>query len=529
MNRGAALIGLLAIAAAYFVIRPAAYAAVVSSAGVLLFLSCLKAEYRRDMEGRALFAVVAMPLIAWSLPNIWLLYIVMGFWVPLLAGRRERLVGVYLFTLLLLPPLDIAVTIGSLRLFELGVLKALGLGAAFAIWRSSGRRSVPLACDGWVAAMLMVFCFAWSRDTAVTNYFRNGINIALSLGLPYYILSRGVRSMDELRTAMRWFACGGMALSTELIFETVRVWPIYNQLYDLYGVPINLLIHTRGGLLRPGGPFLEATSVAMVLAMCLTAMLLLRRDFRSNLHHMALLVVNFIGLSVPQSRGAWIGFFLSLAATELFRKRYRALLTKVVMIGCSVALVFAVAHSSVTLQDSLGLSGGSKETSDYRRRLFTRGQEEFWHSPIIGFSTPELEWRLADMRQGEGIIDLVNTYLWIALVSGATGLSVFFCLFGNTMRRLWRMRRRLTDPSALDSAAFAFGCLVMQAEMLFFTSFGDRPAILLFGVFGFAAALFTAARVPAVAPAMPSLPSLPSAPPLATLPQAPKLAWAAGE
>ncbi|MBK7764889.1 MAG: hypothetical protein IPI44_01580 [Sulfuritalea sp.] len=37
---------------------------------------------------------------------------------------------------------------------------------------------------------------------------------------------------------------------------------------------------------------------------------------------------------------------------------------------------------------------------------------------------------LEELRQGQGIIDLVNSYLSIALSSGLVGLSLFACFFG---------------------------------------------------------------------------------------------------
>jgi F0F1-type ATP synthase assembly protein I len=43
-------------------------------------------------------------------------------------------------------------------------------------------------------------------------------------------------------------------------------------------------------------------------------------------------------------------------------------------------------------------------------------------------------------------------------------------------------------------ATFLFACLAMLLEMLFFTSFGTRPAVFVFVIFGFSAALLEVFR-----------------------------------
>jgi len=474
---------------AYINIRAGFYAAIVGSAGVCLFLSCLKGDLRREMAVRSVTIAAAMPLLAWALPNVWLLHILMCFWVPIMAGRFDRLVPVYLFSLLLLPALDLTVSVGGLKLFEFGVLDALALGAATAILLSSKKARVPLSSDAWVCAILLVLGAALARDTSFSNFLRTSVNLVLDLGLPYLILSRGIRSPEDLRTALRWFACGGLALAALLTYETWKAWPLFMELYAQHQVPLVLMVKARAGLIRAAGPFIEPTSIALVMAMCIVALYLLRQQFRSRSHHYLLLIVAFIGLSAPQSRGAWIGLFIAIGAADLFCSRYSALLRKSMIGSLLVASVFALAQLSEGLSETVGLSGTSSGTSDYRRNLLARGLEEFVRSPLIGYSMPELSIRLADLRQGEGIIDFVNTYVWIGLIAGGMGLIAFLGTFLQFLARLWHQRRTITEQSDLQSAAFAFACTVMLVEMLFFTSFGGRPAFLTFALFGFSAAV----------------------------------------
>src|SRR5947209_7924373 len=57
-------------------------------------------------------------------------------------------------------------------------------------------------------------------------------------------------------------------------------------------------------------------------------------------------------------------------------------------------------------------------------------------NPILGspyyLSSPGME----QMRQGEGIIDMVNSYLGVALPTGIVGLFLFLGVFGSSLIRL---------------------------------------------------------------------------------------------
>lgn len=481
---------LAVLGGAYYAIHAALYVACASGAGVVLFLVCLRRAQRKEMALRSLFCVVAMPLLAWSLSGVRLLHLAMCLWVPLVAGRPERIAPLYLFTLLLLPPLDTPVELGSLKLFDFGVQDGLALGAAVAIrLRPLGARR-RIASDAWVALLLLMLGIALSRETSATNFLRTTVNLVLDLGLPYYILSRGIADVEGQRAALRWLACGGVALTAVLMLETWRSWPIYNELYGHYDVPMVLLVKARGGLLRAGGPFVEPTSMALVLALCLAALSVLRDDFRSRAQHTGLLAITFIGVSAPQSRGAWIGLGLAAMAMAIYRGRWRALLATGAGLGIAIGLVFLGATLSPGFAEALGLSdGGANETTTYRRDLFDRGKVAFWKSPLLGHSMPQLNILLEELRQGEGIIDFVNTYLWIALIAGSLGLMIFIGNFLDPLMALWKRRRGLHRTPGEAPAVFAFGVLVMLGEMLFFTSFGGRPAFLTLGLFGLGAAI----------------------------------------
>lgn len=478
-----------AMLAAYLFIKPALHIAIVSGAAILLFTSCLTPQLKRSVAPAAMTIGVGTPLLAWALPNIWLLHLAMVALVPLFARRLNQVAPIYLFALLLLPGLDDMVSLGSLKLCDFGVQDALAVGATAAVFLTRrGRGAARPDLDLPAIGVVLLIVAALARDTTVTNFIRVFCNAFLDLWLPYYVLSRSVRSADDVRACMVWLSCGGAVLSVVLMYEIWKAWPIYNELYAHYGVQTLLLVKARGGILRPGGPFVEPTSIAMVLTSCVLAVWLARSAFRSRHHHIAMLVLLLAGLCAPQSRGAWIGLLIGMALADLFRRRYSRLAWRIVPIAIGGVVLMALARVSPMVAETLGMTGTSSASGEYRKLLLDRGFEEFLHSPIWGYSVPQLWVRLHDLKQGENIIDFVNTYIWIMLISGGIGLAIFVGSFLFFLVRLWRQR----GGKDADVAAFVFAGLAMPMEMLFFTSFGGRPAFFIFIFFGLASALIAA-------------------------------------
>jgi len=479
----------------YLIVKPSFFVGTVSAAAILLFLFSLKHDVRKPIETRMLAIAVTMPVLAWSVPNLGLLFVIMCLWVPVAARRFNLIAPVYLFSLLLLPGLDYTLELGSLKLVEFGVHDALAIGAALAIFVNPAKGRCRIEWDFAVLLVVFTIAMAVARETSVSHHLRALTEVSLELALPYYIVSRGVRTSDELKSAMLWLGAGGVVIAALLIFEVWKAWPVYQELYRLFELPTLMLVKVRAGLIRAGGPFVEPTSVAMVLAICIMALHLSRDFIRGRRYYLLLMAVAVAGLVAPQSRGAWVGLFIAIVAADALRGRYALLGQKFFVAAGAVSLLFLAAQFHPYLSETLGLSGGSSASSDYRRQLLSRGFEVFANRPIMGYSTAELHHLLPDLVQGEGIIDFVNTYMWIMLIAGLFGLIVFVAPFVLFLTGIVR-KGRFQGASKRDvgAGAFVFGCLLMMMEMLFFTSFGTRPAFYLFALFGFAAAFLRLQR-----------------------------------
>jgi O-antigen ligase len=179
-----------------------------------------------------------------------------------------------------------------------------------------------------------------------------------------------------------------------------------------------------------------------------------------------------LGILAPQSRGGMIGAVVVLLCYAFYRYG-TAGLAKTVAFLTPLAAAYLLRASSKTAAVT-----DAQDTADYRQQLFTRGMQEFWKSPIVGETMDRVTARMEDMRQGEGIIDFVNSYLYFGLALGAIGVVLFCIVLYYPAARLYLQRARLNRHIPTGTfAGFAFGSLIAAGVMLAFTSIPQRPII----------------------------------------------------
>jgi O-antigen ligase len=117
--------------------------------------------------------------------------------------------------------------------------------------------------------------------------------------------------------------------------------------------------------------------------------------------------------------------------------------------------------------------GGTIDIGDvtYRHLLFQRGWELFKDHPIFGDQLAYL--KMEPLRQGEGIIDFVNTYVQVALDYGLVGLTFFVGFMMLGLKRTWYLSRKLapSDPDAARIGAALISCALGTLLMIQNVSF----------------------------------------------------------
>ena len=99
-----------------------------------------------------------------------------------------------------------------------------------------------------------------------------------------------------------------------------------------------------------------------------------------------------------------------------------------------------------------------KGNIDYREKLIDNSmiviERNLWFGSRDFLDTPEME----AMRQGQGIIDIVNSYIAVALKTGVVGLALFGGFFLVTLTGIFRAMRSLADR---DGETYVLGRMLL--------------------------------------------------------------------
>ena len=460
-----ALIVVLAIAATIFhLAKPIA----------LQFLS------REDFSRRRLvwFALTA---VGFASPNIWL-YTLIAAPVLLWAGRKDsNPIALYLLMLHVVPPVGVIIPIiGNHGLFSFDnyTLLALSVLLPAAI---RYRKNQEEAATGRLGAMdILLLAFGALQVALYTppdlphhflipdspsNVLRRAFLFLLDTYLLYFTVSRTCRSRRKMVDAAATFclACGVMAAIA--MFEHIRNWLLYVDIASRWGDDPNAAYYlTRGGSVRAQVSAGHSIAMGNLLAVAFGFWLYLKGHVQTAKHRIGVTLLLWGGLYATGSRGAWLGavtvYFTFLAAGP------RAASRIIKGTGLAIALAGMIMLSPIgdRILDVLPIMGRTADFNIiYRQRLAERGWELVLAHPLFGdrFPWPEME----DLRQGEGIIDVVNTYLDVALNYGLIGLFFFLSFILLGMMTVYARSKELvrSDP---DLALFGTSLVACIAGLL---------------------------------------------------------------
>ena len=90
--------------------------------------------------------------------------------------------------------------------------------------------------DRLLFAYLVLDVLLLMRDTSVTDALRGGVTNFTNVFLPYYVASRGIKDLQQLKEVITAFAIAGMLAGMIAIFEYSRFWLLYAELAGSLGV-----------------------------------------------------------------------------------------------------------------------------------------------------------------------------------------------------------------------------------------------------------------------------------------------------
>lgn len=427
--------------------------------------ACSITEAQNFTRRRNLWFVLT--LVAFLAPNFWA-YALVAILLLIHANRHEtNSSSLFFFVLFVLPMAAIQIPgIGFIsNLFEISHARILALfvllPAFFAIRRHGDSPPFGRAgSDKALAAYLLLAIMLYLRETGATGALRQAFYIFTDIFLPYFVVSRTLKNLQAFRDALLSLVLANMLLALFAVFEFFRHWLLYEPLLGTLGLANGAQSFLlREGMLRAIASAGQPIALGFLMVVGIGFYLFLQRFIQRNLFRWLGMVLLAAGLVAPLSRGPWVG---AVALMIIFIATGRSGTRRLISLALAALLAFpliTLLPGSETVVNLLPFVGSTeKENIDYREKLITNSmiviQRNPWFGSINYLDTPEME----SMRQGQGIIDVVNTYLVVALERGLVGLGMFVGFFALTLLGIYRAMRLIPDR---DSEEYLLGRVLL--------------------------------------------------------------------
>ena len=368
--------------------------------------------------------------------NVWIFYLLTGVALVWATWRSEQRLATYLFVLFAMPGfaaqtpgfgvLQHVLTLTYPRILSLCVLLPAFL--AIAAQRNRPRFGTALADKLLIGHLALQIIFNVLLNS-FTGTMRETVYLFIDIFLPYYVASRGIRTMNGWRQAVSALAIGLLVMAPLAVFEAVRGWLLYEDLAGVIGAETSSLggvFINRGDALRAvltGG---HAIALGFSMMIAVFACAFVARYVRHRGIRAFGAVVILAGLVAPLSRGPWVGAMAGALLLLLTSRHVGASIGKtlaVLAVSVPVALMTSWGQEATEYLPFVGSVDAGTVT--YRQRLVEVSLQVLSQNPFFGVYDYMFDPRMEEMRQGQGIIDMVNTYLGVAMASGIVGLVLF--------------------------------------------------------------------------------------------------------
>lgn len=301
--------------------------------------------------------------------------------------------------------------------------------------------------DKYVASYLVLLSLLSFRNPTLTSGLREMSMHFLGVFLPYYAISRSLKKREDFEIMFYAIAFSGMIVASVGIMEAVKRWPMFLQLIDIMNLPeapISPFL-LRGGLLRIGSTFASGTPVGYFLTAVIAILFFLKKFSKLNKQLLYLIAgMSIFSIFFTASRGAWLGFLVMAVVTAIYQKGKKMKVILFFLLTAYIIFPFLkwtpVGHA-ITYKFEQVVPNSTEHseyvTIDYRTRLIQAALTTMALNPWFGSKDYLDVEEMQAMKQGEGIVDVVNTYLGVGLAYGWVGVALFAMIFVSTIWNLF--------------------------------------------------------------------------------------------
>lgn len=421
-----------------------------------------------------LLAVLAIAFIS---QQIWFFYLICTALLIIASPQTtENRVAFYLVLLFALPALIVEIPgFGGIRfIFDMSYprLLVITLLAALLLKGHLQPRLFKLAADKYVVLLIVLMAALEFRDNTLTNASRNVFLIILDIYIPYFVISRALQQPTHLQKSLYALFLGVGALALIGIFETLRHWHLYSALSQTLSNQF-ITYDFRAGALRASTIFASPIILGYAMLIAMGCLLYLKPLMQSSRLTTFTGILLFTCMLATFARGPWVGLIFFIAAfiwTGKKRLQQLALLGVAGIIALIPISLTSFGQKIINMLPFVGTQGG--DTIEYRQRLLDAAWLVFQRQPFFGSPNYRETVEMEAMRQGQGIIDVVNSYVHIVLAYGVFGLLLFVGLFVSLLWQCQRTIKALPDDATdlIRMGRCLFAMLVATMFVIFTVS-----------------------------------------------------------
>ena len=294
------------------------------------------------------------------------------------------------------------------------------------------------------------------RNLPLTSIVRSSVDFGLIMLVPYFAARNSITSVGDLHRFIRYWIVVCIVLAVAGLITQYKYWNFYgsisSELFNEFSV-IRGGSSFRAGDLR-SAVMLNPTTLGYALSIGVVFAQFLKKQSGNKIIRLRLVQILFLlAIYTTHSRGAWFALLvMAMLYIDLFSRfsAKRALRRTALAVG-GMIVVFTLQISSFLALDKFG-------TFEYRYQLIINSWQLIKQYPLFGLAEFRESSVLEASRQGQGIVDMTNTYLAVALRSGIVGTVMFILIFALPIISLWKSAGRL---SSIQMTAESDICRVM--------------------------------------------------------------------
>jgi len=428
------------------------------------------------------YVVFIVNIISFGVGNYYIFVLFIAALSVFQSKNPKDRVLIYLSLVLLLPILKYKIpgilginNMGDLTYPRLLVIFIL-IPTYFYIKKSSQYKSFFLApSDKYVLGFILLKFLLAFHEISFTVALRSLFYYWLDIFIPYFVVSRSIRNIGEFKQCIIVILTALFIMANVAIFESFKYWHLFS------GMERGLIVVNKGSDYATRGDLLRATasfSGPLVLGFMMNigiACLLILQDSIKNKRILFLIFIIFVsGLIATYSRGAWLGCIVLLTTYSLQGKNKFKKLIKGLSLLIVISMAIAVSPLGNKLYAMLPFSDNGEKhsvsTIDYRERLLEKSLIVIYKKPFFGDINFMDDKDMQSLIQGQGIIDMVNSYLHIALASGVVGLYLFIMIFYVNFRGLTKLAKIYNYNNNLDTIIKGLISIIVSMAVIIATT-----------------------------------------------------------